>query len=319
MADTLSTLAELVRFNSMDVNDAEISDILNKAPLLRVLHAMQSSNGTTHKYNKETTAPVIGFRSVNNGADYTAGNSTQVSIDLKYIDPKVIEDVAACDAYHRGREAWLDNRTRRQIRQALFVLEKQVINGTVGGDAGGFNGLADDANYNATADELVIDAGGSTAGTGSSVWFIRSTPDDESMAVVGKGDENLDVENINFTVGETFSSIVDGANDKSMTALCRDIGGHLGIQVGSKYSIVRIANITADSGKGCTDALLSQALELVDDEPTVIAMGKRSLGQLQRSRTTYSPTGAPAPIPREYEGIPIVRTRAITETEALLA
>lgn len=319
MADTHSTLAELVRFNSMDVNDAEISDILNKAPLLSRLNAMQSSNGTSHKYNKETTAPVIGFRAVNAGADYTAGISTQVTVDLKYIDPKVIEDVAACDAYRRGREAWLDNRTRRQLRQALFVLEKQIINGTVGGDASGFEGLADDANYDALADTLVVDAGGTTADTASSIWLIRSTPDDEALSIVGAGDESLDVDNINFTIGETFQAIVPGSNSKSMTALCRDIGGHLGVQVGSKYAAVRIGNLTEDSGKGATDLLLSQALEMFDDEPTVIAMSPRSLGQLQRSRTTYSPTGAPAPLPTEYEGIQIVKTRAITDTEALLA
>ena len=50
MADTLTTLAELIRFNSRDVNEAEISDILNKAKVLAVLHAMMSSNGTLHKY-----------------------------------------------------------------------------------------------------------------------------------------------------------------------------------------------------------------------------------------------------------------------------
>ena len=131
MADTLSTLNELIRFNSLDVNPAEITDILNKAPVLRALHAMQSSNGTVHKFNVETTAPVIGFRAVNAGADYTASISTQTSVDLKYIDAKVIEDAAACRAYRFGAEAWMNQRTARQIREALFTLEKQFFNGTV--------------------------------------------------------------------------------------------------------------------------------------------------------------------------------------------
>ena len=80
MADTLTTLAELVLFNSQDVNPAEITDILNGAPALAAMHAMQSSNGTLHKYNKETTAPVVGFRAVNDGADYTAGSSTGITV-----------------------------------------------------------------------------------------------------------------------------------------------------------------------------------------------------------------------------------------------
>jgi len=321
MADTLSTLNELIRFNSLDVNPAEITDILNKAPVLRALHAMQSSNGTVHKFNIETTAPVIGFRAVNAGADYTASISTQTSIDLKYIDSKVIEDAAACRAYRFGAEAWMNQRTARQIREALFTLEKQFFNGTVSGSADGFLGLADSANYNGASDALVINAAGTTASTGSSVWFLRSTPDDASVALVGAGDQSLSSPNINFTVGEIFESVVLGSNSKSMVAMVRDAGGHLGVQIGSKYAVARIANLTEDSGKGLTDTLLARALALfpASDQPTHICMNRRSLRQLQVSRTTYSPTGMPAPRPTEYEGIPIVVTDAISSTETLLA
>lgn len=319
MADTLSTLAELVRFNSMEVNPAEMTDIFNGAPVLSALHAMQSSNGTTHKYNKETTAPVIGFRAVNAGADYTAAVHTQVSTDLKYIDAKVIEDVAACNAYRMGAEAWLNNRTRRNLRQALFILEKQVFNGTVGGDSSGFTGLADGSVFDDKDDARVIDATGTTANTGSSVWFIRSTPDDAGLAVVGAG-ADLDVENINFDVGETYETIVLGSNSKSMAAYARTVGGHMGLQLGSNKAVARICNLTEDSGKGLTDSLLADALELFEanEWPTLIAMSRRSATQLRKSRTTYNPTGLPAPWPREYEGIPIITTDAITDTEALL-
>ena len=128
------------------------------------------------------------------------------------------------------------------------------------------------------------------------------------------------MDNINFVIGETFKAQIAGSNTKLMTALCRDIGGHLGIQVGSKYAAARIANLTADSGKGLTDSLLADALALCPsaDQPTHIAMSRRSLSQLQKSRTTYSPIGAPAPRPSEYEGIPIVVTDSITNTETLL-
>lgn len=320
MADTLTTLAELVRFNSLDVNPAEITDILNKAPVLAALHAMQSSNGTTHKFNVETTAPVIGFRAVNAGADYTASISTQTSIDLKYIDAKIIEDVALCNAFRGGPQAFMASRLRRQLREALFVLEKQFFNGTVGGSATGFLGLADSANYNQVSDALVVNAAGTTAGTGSSVYFLRSTADDSSVALVGAGDAQLASPNINFTVGDIFQSVVPGSNSLSMVAYAQDCGGHLGVQIGSKFAVSRIANLTEDSGKGLTDLLLAKALALfpVGDPPTHIAMNRRSLRQLQTSRTTYSPIGLPAPRPTEYEGIPIIVTDALLSTETLL-
>lgn len=322
MADTLTTLAEMILFNSQDVNPAEITNILNAAPALSMMHSMTSSNGTTHKFNIETGAPTVGFRAVNDGADYTAGSSTQSTVTLKYIDAKVIEDRAECLAYRFGAEAWMDNRTSRQLRQALYVFEKQVWYGTVHGDSGGFSGLANDANYNGASDALVVDATGTTAGTGSSVWAIRSTPDDAAMALVGAGDPNINGgQNINFTISPTFESLTLGANSKSMVALVRDAGAHLGIQVGSKYAVGRIANLTADSGKGLTDTLMSKLLELfpASAPPTMFVMSRRSRGQLQRSRTTYSPTGMPAPLPSEYEGIPIVVSDSIINTETLLA
>jgi hypothetical protein len=321
MADTLTTLAELILFNSQNVNPAEITNILNGAPALSMLHAMPSSNGTLHKYNIETGAPVVGFRAVNDGADYTAGSSTQTSVTLKYIDAKVIEDAAECNAFKDGAEAWLDRRTARQLRQAMFVFEQQVWYGTVHGDAAGFAGLANDANYNQAADALVVNAAGTTAGTGSSVWLLASTPDDAAFALVGAGDPLINGgNNINFTVSDTFKTVVPGANNKSMTALCRDAGAHLGIQVGSKYACVRIANLTADSGKGLTDGLLEDAMALFPSnmQPTLIAMSRRSRKQLRKSRTTYSPTGTPAPNPIDFDGVPLVATDSIIDTETLL-
>lgn len=322
MADTLTTLAELILFNSNDVNPAEMTNILNAAPVLAALNAMPSSNGTLHKYNIETGAPTVGFRALNDGADYTAGSSTQTSVTLKYLDAKVIEDRAECLAFNAGEEAWMDRRTSRQLRQALFIFERQVFYGTVSpGNSGGFSGLANDTNYDGASDASVVNAGGTTATTGSSVWLIASTPDDAAMSLVGAGDPMVNGGmNINFTIGQTFQSIVQGANSKSMVANVRDAGAHLGIQVGSKYAIVRIANLTADSGKGLTDALMETAMALFPSsmQPTAIAMSRRSRAQLRKSRTTYSPTGSPAPNPIDFDGVPLIVTDSIADTETLL-
>jgi hypothetical protein len=216
----------------------------------------------------------------------------------------------------------MDHRTARQLRQALSVFEKQVFYGTVHGDAGGFSGIANDANYNGSGDGQVVNATGSSAGTGSSVFLICSTPDDAAFALVGAGDPAINGgANINFTISPTFQSVVLGANSKSMVANVRDAGAHLGIQVGSKYAIVRIANLTADSGKGLTDGLLEDAMALFPSgmQPTVIAMSRRSRKQLRKSRTTYSPTGSPAPNPIDFDGVPLIVTDSIIDTETLLS
>jgi hypothetical protein len=93
----------------------------------------------------------------------------------------------------------------------------------------------------------------------------------------------------------------------------------VGLQMGGKYSIGRIANLTADSGKGLTDDLISDLLGEfpVDSQPTILVMNRRSLKQLQQSRTATNSTGAPAPFPQEAFGVPIIVTDQLLSTEAL--
>jgi hypothetical protein len=95
----------------------------------------------------------------------------------------------------------------------------------------------------------------------------------------------------------------------------------MGCVTGGAYTIGRICNLTADSGKGLTDALLSTMYSKfpVDRKPNMIAMNRRSLRQLQQSRTATNATGAPAPFPQNWEGIPIITVETLTETETLLS
>ena len=81
----------------------------------------------------------------------------------------------------------------------------------------------------------------------------------------------------------------------------------------------RIKKLTADSGKGLTDALIYSALAKFPTgvRPDVMFCSRRSLHQLRNSRTATNQTGAPAPIPTEVEGIPIVPTDSLSDIEAL--
>tara|TARA_R100000808_G_C2104777_1_gene120750 strand:- start:521 stop:898 length:378 start_codon:yes stop_codon:yes gene_type:complete len=124
-----------------------------------------------------------------------------------------------------------------------------------------------------------------------------------------------------ISVGETSVIKAAGSSTGSFPAYYTGVSAWLGLQVGSAYSIGRICNLTEDSGKGLTDALISQALEKFPSGrgPTHIVMNRRSLGQLQRSRTATSPTGAPAEYPQSVHGVPILTTDAISSTEALIS
>lgn len=313
MADNFQTLADLIKIDTAGVSDIDVSDLLNKAQIISLLAAGTASNGTQHQYLKETGAPVVGFRDVNVGHDTSKSDDTLITIALKILSANTMVDKALADAHKKGPGALVARESRRHLKQAFFEAEKQMIYGT-GNLADGFDGLVDNATVSSLAGEMVINAGGTTINTASSIWFIVTNDDESDVTVITGRDGQIDIDDTIVT------KHVDGTG-KSYPVYYTPIEGWLGMQVGSKYSVGRIVNVTEDAGKGLTDDLLSKMLELFpsDKVPAMIGMSRRSRGQLQRSRTTYSPTGMPAPLPAEYEGVPIVTAESISNVEALVA
>jgi hypothetical protein len=99
------------------------------------------------------------------------------------------------------------------------------------------------------------------------------------------------------------------------------------MQIGNENCARRIYNLTADSGKGLTDALLAQLLATfpVGQRPDAIFASRRSVSQLQASRsvvlygagTTRPNQAAVAPYPTEFEGIQIIPTDSILNTDVI--
>lgn len=314
MANEFLNLADLALVNSMDIADRDISDLLDEAPLLSVLPADTASNGTTHKYLKQTGAPSVGFRAVNTGKENKKSADTEVSQDLKYLDASFWVDVAVADAYRGGPEAYIAREAARQLKQAFFEYENQIFYGT-GNDATGFSGLADDAGLDGIADAMVVDATGSTVGAGSSVWGIRATGDlNNVVGILGNEGE--------IKIGETTTQLMTDPADvtKTLNVYSTPISAYVGMQIGGAFSVGRLGNLTAQAGKTLTDALIASLIAVfpANKGPTHLAMSRRSLFQLQASRTATNATGAPAPIPQESHGIPIVVTDSVIDTETIL-
>lgn len=309
MADDMFVLADFVG-DALDLSPAQVTDLSQAAPFLTALPMVTSSNGTNHKYMKETGAPVVGFRAVNAGRELDSSADTVVSIDLKVLDFSWAVDYALAKAWRKGgAPALIAREGLRHLKAALFQFEKQIFYGT-GNDAGGFAGLLDNAQFDALADGMVVDAGGTTASTASSVWLVTANQD-ACCSVMREGNP--------IELGETVViDMLDGSS-KHFPAYYTPASTWCGLQIGGAYDIVRIANLTEDSGKGLTDDLIYTALSKFPGGrvPTHIVMNRRSLAQLRKSRTATNATGTPAPIPREVEGIPILVTEAITSTEAI--
>jgi hypothetical protein len=308
MADAYMTSANVVTFNKLDM-ELMLSDVLDEAPLLAVLAARQCRSNT-FVYTKKTANPAVGFRDINEGVENTKGTYSQVTNTLKFLDASFALDEAAALVDERGVDHVMAIEAMAHLRQGLAECEEQVFYGT-GNLAAGFSGLANQTNLDGLADAQVVGAGGTTANTGSSCWLIRTGEEDLQMLWGNQGV---------ITIGERTRVERAGSTTGRFWALAHSIHGWAGLKIGSVFSAVRIANLTADSGKGLTDALISQAIERFPASrgPTYIACNRRSLGQLQRSRTATNPTGSPAPFPTESFGVPIIVTDRIGSTEALL-
>lgn len=316
MADAFQTLAQLVTLNDRNAADYEIYDVLNRAPVVASLPAVMASNGTSHKYVRDTADPATGFRAVSDGLENTKTTTSLVTVDLAILDASFAVDIELAKAYRGGVEAYLARETQRHLQSAFFTAEKQVFYGTgTGGSSAGFAGLANNALFDAAADTMVVNAGGSTANTGSSAWLIAFDPNYTGAAIIGGNDANI-------TVGDYTVVPMAGSSTGRYPAYYVPVSGYVGLQLGSQYGIVRIANLTADSGKGLTDALIAQAIEKIPSHlrsTLRLVMNRRSQRQLQASRTATTATGSPAPFPEEAFGVPVIVTDAILSTEALLS
>lgn len=309
MANDYLTLSDLLVFNSRDLDDIYVSDLLQETPFLNALYSKPATNGNLHKYQKTTGAPVVGFRAENDGREYDSTVRTGVTVTLKIGDASFDIDKAIADAYIGGSDACVRMEMQEHLKAMFFKLEQQILGGTVEGDSAGFAGLADETTLDDSDDSMVVDAGGSTALT--SVWAVRMG-DADTAFVAGNGG--------NVEVGELQTIQKAGATTGWYPAYWLPVTGWYGLQVGSVYSAGRICNIDAGSNT-MTDDLAYNLLKLfpANRRPNAFIMNRRSQEQLRQSRTATNATGAPAPLPETVcGGIPVYVTDAIGNAETAL-
>ena len=316
MAESYNTLAGLVQLNDKNLADLDMSDVLDGAPLLKAIYTQPASNGTLHKYLKVTTNPSAAFRAALAGVAHTASADTLVTVTLKILDASFDTDVALAKDYKGGVDGWLQIEQARKLRAAFAAAEKQLFY-CVARDASGFAGIIDNAQLDALADGMVVNASGSNASTQTSCFLLRHGMDGCSLIVGNDGVISVEDPTI---IQKTPDPA--GAPTEHYPAWYVAATGYLGFQIGGAYSAARIANIecnTLTSTSAFTDDHIYAGLSLFPAElpPNVIVMNRNALRLLRQSRTATNATGAPAPIPREVEGIPIIVTDQIVSTEAV--
>ena len=300
----VTTLLDIAKANGSDAAVGLIEEVMTYSPEVS-LGAARTIKGLSYKTLVRTNLPTAAFRNANEGVAATKSTWENRVVECFTLNPRWECDKAVADRYEDGAQAFIALEADGIMRAAMLTLGSQFYYGT-SNDAKGFPGLL--AAYDSTS--MVVDAGGTTASTGSSVWGVKWGPKAVQWVYGSEGQ---------LSVSEVSEQRVLDASNNPYTAYVQELLAYPGLQIGNKFAVGRIKKLTADSGKGLTDGLISQLLAKfpVGYKPDVLLMSRRSRMQLQMSRTATTPTGAPAPYPQEAFGIPIEETDGIVDTEAL--
>jgi hypothetical protein len=247
---------------------------------------------------------------------------------------------------------------RGRLLGQLRHVQKQIFYG-ITNDAKGFPGLkaltpfvsgntltVTDTPQDSAWEKSVLNVAGTTSSTASSIYSVAFGEMDCQVVIGGPGGmANF----LNYPAPERVYLEATDAIDSVSKGDWYNIAsaeGYIGVSVMGgneanasrkfpQYSVRRAANVTADSGKTCTDTVLERLEDAHPDghRPSRIYMSHRSLVQLQTSRTTAvthfiggnagmnakDSSFAPiAPMPTHTNrGTPITATDAILNTDAI--
>jgi hypothetical protein len=309
-------MLDVAKLNSDDRMVGLIEENLSFAPELTYF-PFSPIEGTSYKTIKRTGFPTVGFRKLNQGVTPSKSSFAESLHEAYLFSGRVECDRAFGQTIKGGMARYEMIESSGVARASMLEIGSQIWYGTTN-DTLGFPGLKAITPKDASISPAVLDATGTTATTASSVYGVKFSTQD--VTLIGGN-------NSTFQLGEFRDETIEDSAGAKLPGRVADLMAWIGLQVGNINCVGRICNLTADSGKGLTDSLLSQWLEKfpVGYLPDYIFMSRRSRGQLQRSRTVTlqgNGTNRPAqsniaPLPTEYDGIPIIVTDSILNTDAI--
>ena len=295
----MNTLLDIAKRNGSDATVGLIEEAVSINPELGIASA-RSITGLEYKVLIRSKLPNVEFRRANEGVASTKSEYKNKSVGTFILSPRFECDKAVADASEDGAEAFIADEGIAITKSAMTHLCKQFYYGT-DADEKGFVGLKE------TVDNaMIVDAEGTSNGGCSSVFAVKFGPQDVQFVVGNGGD---------FELSEVRTETITDANGNKFDGYVQTMLAYPGLQVVNKNSVAAIKDI--DDTKSLNDDMLSELLEKFPAGvvPDAIFMTRKSRRQLQNSRTATSPTGARVPLPTEIEGVNIVVTDSLVNTE----
>jgi len=344
MANALVSLLDISKRKANDQTVGLLEDTITFAPELSTIMG-RPIVGTQYK-TCHRTLPTVAFRKANDGSDTVKGTYRQDLKECFIIDAQMQADKAVVDAEGGGNGPessvgdLLVDEAQGVVMATYIAVGAQLYYGTAK-DANGFVGIgALTASLNAAKNStpVCVGAGGASATVQTSAYLIW-----ENI----RGAHFIFGNNSGLTMlPEWRVQQVLGANSKPLTAYVNNLQGWMGWAVNHPLSVARICNIqaTATIAK-LSDVLVAQMLSYLPLQMRTEVISNANTGgpnkwgpglkllmnpaagySLQSTRTPImtaatgtaithaQPLNFPT-MPSESNGIPIIYTDSITNTE----
>lgn len=320
MATNVITLADLMQRRGTPAIDRKVVDeIADSAPLFNAMPARPIS-GTTYRYMRRTSIPMIGARPLNAGAEMLKSAYSTATAECFPYDGLVQVDKMIADADPAGKNALVAEEMRAVLRGTEFALEQALFYGKARDVYGiyGLNNLIADY-MTMSADPSVTDAESALAKGGSSIWFLNLNNDYMEMyygngKTISFGPETM--QNITMPTGRGEGEM------GSMEAYIRHCSFWLGFALKNIWAAGRICNESASNP--VTDEMLANMLRKfpASNKPTHIVMNQESLARWEASRTKaltftkgISKGGVIAETPTDFRKLKVIVTDALLPNE----
>ena len=297
MAD--ANLLDLAKLNSGD-RAVHFVDIVPDAAAEVLSLPVMFIDGTIFKTARRTELADASFRAANESQTGDRDEFEQILTECALISPADKCDKVIADGYAGGREAFWELKNRGIMRAAQITVGTGLWYGT--GAAKDFVGLR---SLFPKSNAQVIDAGGGTANTGSSVYGLKLGFDAVHLVIC---------KNTPFKASRVIKQQFNAPAGGVYAGYGFGCSIWIGLAVENPKAVARICNLTAEPGKGLTDGLIAQMLAKCPNgfTPDALYMSRRSLMQLRQSRSATT-NG-----PEEWSnGVRIIEANSITSTEAI--
>jgi hypothetical protein len=353
----MPTLLEIAQGRQTPLTAGIMQAAATESPALAAFDA-RTTTGTHFMALALTGLPTAsGFKDYGQGASHASASLAVREFEAKLAVAKVkVEQITAArwDQEHAASgTTYFDLQVMARMASEMRHLERTIFYGTAQ-DAKGFQGLKQltpfvstnvlELNENPEDEDFVrtvLDAGGSTSSTASSVYSVIHGELDCQLVVCNDGGGEL------FRMTEPrLQDFAPDPNspDDTLEYLVSQISGHFGVAVAgmnqtpndvvpTQYSVRRLANVTLQDNCKLTGAMMDLLSDAHGDgrRPSAFYMSKRSGRQLAidggatevfvslggggdaRNTTTRKQPKAPM----EWDSTPIIYTSAIKNNDAI--